>query len=84
MRSVGRSLDGSLGAMQRVVESLEPLSEALKPLASSHEYQQALISALSPLHQLQDKQQEVIKELRGLRSDLISPPVPKTETLVEA
>jgi methyl-accepting chemotaxis protein len=84
MRSVGRSLDGSLGAMQRVVESLEPLSEALKPLASSHEYQQELISALSPLHQLQDKQQELIKELRGLRSDLITPPVPKTENLAEA
>ena len=70
--------------MQRVVESLVPLSEALKPLASSHEYQQELISALSPLHQLQDKQQELIKELRGLRSDLITPLVPKTENLVEA
>jgi hypothetical protein len=70
MRSVGRSLDSSLAAMRRVIESLEPLSEALKPLASSHKHQQELISALSPLHLLVSKQLEIVNELRELRSEL--------------
>jgi hypothetical protein len=56
--------------MRRVIESLEPLSEALKPLASSHKHQQELISALSPLHLLVSKQLEIVNELRELRSEL--------------
>lgn len=83
MRSIGRSLDNSLDAMQRVVASLDPLSEALKPLASSHERQQELISALSPLHILPSNQQELIHQLRGLRSDLTTLPAPKAENHVE-
>jgi type II secretory pathway component PulF len=72
MRSVGRSLDKSLESMQNLVECLELVPEALKPLSLSQENHKEIISALDPLHSMRADQQEIIQEVKGIRSDIIA------------
>jgi len=76
MRSVGRALDNSLGAMQLVLDRLESAPDPLKLLGHFHDWHRDVISALDPLRQMPGNQQKIIQEVSGLRNDFFKQQMP--------
>jgi methyl-accepting chemotaxis protein len=81
MRSVGKSLDKSLQAMQDVVTNLELLPGALEPVSELSGHQRKMILMLKPLGDINAGQEQILKEVQGLRTDLrVSTAKPKPHT----
>ena len=72
MRGIGKSLDKSIGSMEKIATNLIELPTVLEPLRTLPNKQQELISALSPLGALPAQQQAILAELQKLRDDLSS------------
>jgi len=70
MQSVGKSLDKSLQAMQDVVTKLELLPGALEPVSELSDHYREMILMLKPLGDMTAGQEQIIKEMQGLRTDL--------------
>ena len=66
MRGIGKSLDKSIGSMERIATNLVELPATLEPLRTLPSKQQELISALSPLCALPAQQQAILVELQKL------------------
>lgn len=68
-------LFNSLDGIQRISEHIDKLCDALKPISLSGEQHRETMSALAVLNHLPINQQQIIHEMKGLRSDLNKPPV---------